>query len=140
MEGTAWEEEQMKLHAYACAAALLVSVGSAAANPAARLRGVICDTDVQVAEFLDAWDGADIRRAYAPINEREGKSACGLGVWIAANVEPVSEYRNVLGTWEVVKVTIVGAQLANGIRMAPGGGVVQYTAMLIEPAVKRTSI
>jgi hypothetical protein len=132
----------MKLRAYACAAALLVLAGStAAANPAGRLHGVICDTDAQIAEFLDAWDGADMRRAYAPINAREGKSACGLGVWvIAANMETVSEYRNALGSWEVVKVTVVGAQLGNGFQMAPGGGVVQYTAMLVEPAVKRTSI
>ncbi len=132
----------MKLRAYACATALLVLAGSAeAANPAGRLQGVICDTEVQIAEFLDAWDGSDMRRAYARINEREGKSACGLGVWmIAANMETVSEYRNVLGAWEVVKVTVVGAQVGNGIQMAPGGGVVQYTAMLVEPAVKRTSI
>jgi len=120
--------------------------GVAAETNPSPIEGVFCDTLEQVVQIIRTSDGVNTRAAIKSINAESGKLVCAFAEFLGTEVGskknmvtyPHQEVINSTGTWQPLKVLIVGIVTSLGIRYFKPRYV--YTAFLKMPATPGINI
>jgi hypothetical protein len=79
---------------------------------------LVCDTQAQVERFVALYDGNVERTIEAVNGEQAEPNACGLATIAYVPGPPVAMASNTTGTYQVVRLLVVGVLTENGMQAA----------------------
>jgi hypothetical protein len=81
--------------------------------------GLICDTEAQVARYLELYDG-DVHAAVTAVNvEAADTTACGVATVAYMRVEDKARVDNKNGSHQITEILVVGIHMPFGIASTP---------------------
>lgn len=125
-------ERRYPMYKYLLAAALCTVAFQATAGDRFTAQGAFCDTADTATDFVKNFNGKNARETIDTVNKKAGSTACALGRVILEEVERTTSLTNELGTWQLVKLHVWGADAGGGMMLAFTQPLTQWTYIKVE--------